>query len=861
MCQLERDGSHMRSHDRFNLFSSTDEWTSPVVAEVGPDGTVWISDWYNYIVQHNPTPLGFKTGKGNAYETPLRDKQHGRIYRIVNTTTPAGKPFAIDKLTPSELVTVLKQDNMFWRMQAQWALVATKDERVGSELWSMAVSKQAAPATAVHALWTLKGLGLILQDKGPYDALLEALRHPAPEVRRAAVDVLPRTEAAALAILNGKLLEDLDPLVRRSALAALGESPAINGAGARILALMSKQENARDRWIPLAATTAAAKNSSEFLVAYLVDPKPGDRLNGIAAIVSEHFAREADSAALPAVLVALRSSSPAAAATVLAGLAKGWPAEKAPTLDEKTQGEVVALMDTLDTEAQPQLALLAQRWGFGERIEEVLSGLRAKLAGEVADSERDDSRRIAAARRLMQLNPDRGTFDALLGNLTARTSPTMASGLLDAIGQASSDEVAPVLIERWNQLTPSLRKQVIEILLRRPEWSRALVDAIEADGIASADLAVDQSQRLANHPNKSIAQRAKAIFSRGGGLPSPDREKVVAELLPLAQKTGDVSAGRLVFEKNCAKCHRHGEMGENIGPNLTGFAVHPKDKILAEVLDPNRSVEGNFRQYTVATTDGQVLAGLLASETRTAIELVDSEAKRHVVLRENIDEMIASPKSLMPEGFEKQLSADDFTNLLEFLSVKGKFVPLPIDKVASLVSTRGMFYDKTAELERLVFADWSPKTFDGIPFVLIDPRGDRVPNVIVLHSPNGAVSSQMPKAVEVPCGMTAKAIHFLSGVSGWGYPYGPEGSVSVIARLHYADGETEDHSLKNGVQFADYVRRVDVPGSKFAQMLRGQQIRTFAIEPKREAVVAKIELIKGDDTTAPVVMAITAEGR
>ena len=103
-------------------------------------------------------------------------------------------------------------------------------------------------------------------------------------------------------------------------------------------------------------------------------------------------------------------------------------------------------------------------------------------------------------------------------------------------------------------------------------------------------------------------------------------------------------------------------------------------------------------------------------------------------------------------------------------------------------------------------------------------------------------------------------IHLLSGVSGWGYPGGEEGSVTMIVRLHYQDGSTEDHLLKNGVHFADYIRRVDVPGSKLAFLLRGKQIRYLTIDPKRDdEPIKEIEFVKGDDKTAPIVMAVTVE--
>ena len=317
----------------------------------------------------------------------------------------------------------------------------------------------------------------------------------------------------------------------------------------------------------------------------------------------------------------------------------------------------------------------------------------------------------------------------------------------------------------------------------------------------------------------------------------------------------------MVFKNQCSKCHTHSGEGNKVGPDLTGMAVHPKEHLLIDILDPSRSVEGNFRVYVLETKDGRFVNGLLASETKTSVELLDAEAKKQVVLRENIAELTATPKSLMPEGFEKQLSQDDLANLLEFLTQRGKFLPLPLDKAATVVSTRGMFFSEDSRTERLVFEDWSPKIFDGIPFNLVDPQGGRVRNVILLYGPQGEIPPKMPRSVRLPCNAPAKAIHLLSGVSGWGYPLGEKGSVSLIVRLHYEDGKTEDHSLKNGEQFADYIRRVDVPGSKFAFRLRGQQIRYLAIYPQREQTIKEIELRKGPDDTAPVVMAVTIEPR
>src|ERR687887_1767171 len=105
---LRREGSHFRSSNPFNLLASDDEWSAPIMAAVGPDGHVWVIDWYNFIVQHNPTPQGFKTGRGAAYENDLRDKTHGRIYRVVHEATGSvretGGQYSLAGASPEKLV-------------------------------------------------------------------------------------------------------------------------------------------------------------------------------------------------------------------------------------------------------------------------------------------------------------------------------------------------------------------------------------------------------------------------------------------------------------------------------------------------------------------------------------------------------------------------------------------------------------------------------------------------------------------------------------------------------------------------------------------------------------------------------------
>jgi len=198
--------------------------------------------------------------------------------------------------------------------------------------------------------------------------------------------------------------------------------------------------------------------------------------------------------------------------------------------------------------------------------------------------------------------------------------------------------------------------------------------------------------------------------------------------------------------------------------------------------------------------------------------------------------------------------------LNKILTLKGKYVPIPLDKVASVVSTKDMFFGGEGTQERLIFRDWTPKTFKGVPFHLVDPQGEKIKNVVLFNGPSGTIPPTMPKSVTLPCNTPAKAIHFLSGIGGWNAT-GPKsnGGVCLIVRLTYADGKTEDHPLKDGVHFADYIHRVDVPGSEFAFAVRGQQIRYLSVVPKRPDAIKTIELVKGPDRSAPIVVAVTVE--
>ena len=874
--QLMPQGAAFRSRMAWDLVASDDEWTSPIQAEVGPDGQVWVIDWYNFIIQHNPTPAGFETGKRGAYVTPLRDKTHGRIWRVVHTSAPSTSRKSLAGASADELVAALTDDNMFWRERAQRKLVERAASRPDGGrdvvpaliklVENSSVDAIGLNPGAIHAIWTLRQLGAL---EGPQaDSLAvarvqSALLHPSASVRMNAVEALPRDAGALHKLAGSGLTDDPAPLVRLAVLESLGEWPSSPEAAAVVTTMLADPRTLADPVLADAATSAAAVQAAGVLPALLAatsaDAKPSPAKLALVERVAEHVARGAAGPAVANLLVRLPGAPQPLAVAALTGLARGWPKGTAAALGADADAALVKLVDTLPASVQGQVVTLAQHTG-STALDSQIGRISDALVSTIDDSKAADADRISAAERLVQLRPaDAKIVDLVMQRVGGKASPEIAAGLIAAIGRSTAAEAPAAILDRLASFTPPVRDVAVRTILANRDWAATLVERLEKRQVNLGDIPIVERTKLTDHPDRKVRDRAKKILAAGGGLPNADRQKVIDEILPVVKAGGDAARGKLVFKEQCGKCHMHSGEGGKVGPELTGMAVHPAHELLIHILDPNRSVEGNYRAYTVSTDDGRVVTGLLAAESRTAVELVDAEGKRVAIQRDEIDTFQPSPNSLMPVGFEKQIKPEGFADLLAFLTKRGKFVPLSLEKVATAVSTKGMFVSEQSSVERLAFPDWSPKTFQGVPFTLVDPQGDRVPNVVMLNGPQGYLPPKMPKSVSLSLGSPLKALHMLGGVAGWGFGGGGAGSTSMLVRFTYADGKTEDHALINGEHVADYIRRVDVPKSEFAFDLDGRQLRYLKVVPQRPEPIVSIDLVKGPDDTAPVVMALTAE--
>lgn len=272
---VEPDGSSFKEgEDGWNFVASADDWFGPVQADVGPDGNVWIADWYNFIIQHNPTPQGYETGKGNAYINPIRDSLRGRIYSIRYKKSDGEKISSLDKNDPGQLIKALSSSNMFWRTTAQRLLVEAGDKKIADKLYKIientSVDEIGLNAPAVHALWTLQGLKAFNDDnKEALNVAIGALMHPSAGVRRAAIQVLPATEEVSKALMEAGVFEDRDLRVVLAAVLKTCDLPASEALGEILFKLASKEGgSAEDKWIQKALFIASGIQQQGFEKAF-----------------------------------------------------------------------------------------------------------------------------------------------------------------------------------------------------------------------------------------------------------------------------------------------------------------------------------------------------------------------------------------------------------------------------------------------------------------------------------------------------------------------------------------------------------------------------------------------------------------
>ncbi|HZK82027.1 MAG TPA: c-type cytochrome, partial [Humisphaera sp.] len=387
----------------------------------------------------------------------------------------------------------------------------------------------------------------------------------------------------------------------------------------------------------------------------------------VAAVVLGQYARRGPVDSVVSMLSLAKGADPVLSTMVVKGLAANWPDNAAPKLSEADVTELHAVMKSLPEAAKDRLLSLAGRWNRRDLFPEQSAAVVAALRADVANGKLDAPKRADAARRLVAAMDEAPTVELLFKQISAKTPPDVQLGILDALGDSHMASVPASLIADWPQMTPTAQKAAVTLMLRRSAWTGALLDGIAAGKVSAREMLPQQWDVLTSNPDPNLANRARNVQKSKGGAPSADRAAIVKKLIHIADDPGNAVNGKMVFEKTCMVCHTLGDKGGKVGPELTGVGLRPKVDILLQILDPNRNVEGTYKQWIVKTKD-DVISGRIYSESRTNVEIMDAAGQLHHILRDDILILKPTDKGIMPEGLEA-LPEKDIADLLEYLSL------------------------------------------------------------------------------------------------------------------------------------------------------------------------------------------------
>lgn len=609
------------------FFASRDNWCRPSMVRLGPDGALWISDMYRFVIEH-PTWIPQEWQR----RLNLRaGDDRGRIFRVY----PEGakpRPFErLDTLDIPGLVAQLESPNGWRRDMAHQMLIWRNDNAAVEPLRTMALGGRSSQAR-LHALCVLDGM----QSLTP-EILQEAFQDKHPAVRRHAVRLaephLKNSPQLGEALV--RLADDADPQVQMQVAYTLGEWETPQSG--RVLAQLALKHQG-DAYL-LAATLSSVNktNLATMLETVLAVPSPPmDLVKQLLAPAAALGEKEIIGRVLASLATPADGQYTASQMTALAAMVE--------TLDRRT----VRLDARGDETTRQRLSAMV------EAAEKLALDGNAPLAD-----------RKAAIRLLGSGLGDSQAAAETLGEILVPQNPAeLQSAAVAALARLAVPQTLDALVHSWSSFTPALRSEALDALLSRADWTGRLLDLIEQGRVPVAHLDARRREQLLGHKDQKIRSRANQLL---GASAQTDRAKVVMEYRHVLSLAGNPARGKAVFVKSCATCHRLEGEGHPVGPDLAALTNRSPEALLIAVLDPNRAVEDKFVNYVAITNDGRQFTGILREETSGSLTLEGPDGKKHVILRKDLEVLAATGKSLMPEGMEKDLSPTDLADVLAYL--------------------------------------------------------------------------------------------------------------------------------------------------------------------------------------------------
>jgi putative membrane-bound dehydrogenase-like protein len=631
------------------FLSSTDAWSRPVNFYVGPDGALYMLDYYRRVIESPEWMSDEAIKAGNLYDGI--DK--GRIYRI---TAKDGKKadwtkgLNLGKASVEELVKTLGNENYWWRINAQRLLVDRADKNAVPLL--VETMHNGSALAKLHAMWTLDGIEAISKEN-----ILDALKDSDPRIRENAIQVaekyinkIPELAPALVALQN-----DSDNKVRFQALLTLGfiNSPQSNEARNNILL-----KDINDKWVQIAALSASSLNKTE-----LLNKLATDNNSQYASLIERLTTMIGASGSRSEIEELTRKACLSGNTAIIQGIADGFRSRKTSlTLGTDVQK---LLVNTFFGSSSPQQSEAVLRLLKENKISDVsLKNASIKKAASVMKDSSVDYRKRAAAVKFLELgNVDPYTED-LKKLIEPHEEPVVQMAALNTLSKVKGTVVSEYAIQQWPVLTPEVRSEAVNTFLDDSARIALLIDALEKNIINTSSVTFPTSVQLMQNDDSVLRGRARNIFTKN----EREREKVNKEYQASLDLNGDAAKGKQVFVQNCAICHQvRGKIGVAIGPDLGTVHNWIREDLLANILNPNMAIASGFDTWQAVLNNGETTQGVIAAETPAAITLRANNMQDKTISRQDIKTLKALNTSLMPTGLEKTIDKQQMADLMAFL--------------------------------------------------------------------------------------------------------------------------------------------------------------------------------------------------
>lgn len=740
--EVARDGATYAGAPNNDFLTANDAWFMPVVQKTGPDGSLYVLDWYDryHCYQDaNRDPAGI-------------DRLKGRLYRVRYKDSPRAKPFDFKKETDGQLITRLGDPNVYIRDRAQLILserIMASDEATAKllpKLLKIVFDVNAPAQQRRHAIFVAAASNALSSEQ--YQTLLSAAE---PWVRAWGVRIAGNQHQIGAETRNSiaKLANDPTPEVR---LQVAIVSNKVEGIDAPNLLLQVLAHSGDDKIIPKVVwqnlLPHLAKDAAK--VVSLASDKELSKSKGVILLlprmVDRVLAETKPDAGLLSTLVSLlveggddcRESCEKCFDTLASKMQTGELSKEEGQRVRDSLASVVELVRNRgrDDSLYAPATLVAAMGMEDDSLLEVVSW--------VNDTKQSEKIRAGALRVLIS----RGVKDS--GKMAAKllvnndTPKSLRQEVMRLLVSSSDSSLGPILADAYESQEPDLKPQIIELLTSRFTWSSALIEAINAKKIPSNVVNANQIRKMLQSKDEKLASLVASIW----GNVRLERDPMRDEIIAAARKTirsgkGDPHKGVAVFNKVCGQCHKMYGEGQEVGPDITLNGRSSFEQLLSNVFDPSRTIGASYQARTVLTTDGRVISGLLAEDNERRVVLKVQGGKQEVIPRGDIEEFSISKLSLMPEGLEKQLTAEELADLFAYITLDKP----PTDKEARLIPGAAPTKSRESEEKK----DYAAMVAEVLPGFELNGSGYKGVAVLAEHGGQSPVLRTHPIDQGKPC--------------------------------------------------------------------------------------------------------------